>query len=153
MEAVLPLCVRTSLNICRVCGYQLKLECQTRKCTEGKKLGGRDEGNLRTEGTPSSCHREEQEERERFVSWLKFLPDVSAIRILAGVFGKLPASRETYWITDNLGMDRASTEGCVQERGRRESDMGFFLNCPFSLLCFPFTLYVHLHCIPMKLNQ
>lgn len=27
------------------------------------------------------------------------------------VSGKPPASRETYWITDNLGMDRARTEG------------------------------------------
>lgn len=25
--------------------------------------------------------------------------------------GKPPASRETYWISDNLGMNRASTEG------------------------------------------
>lgn len=33
------------------------------------------------------------------------------------VSGKLPASRETYWITDNLGMDRASTED-LYKRGR-----------------------------------
>lgn len=33
------------------------------------------------------------------------------------VSGKLPASRESYWITDNLGMDSASTGG-VYKRGK-----------------------------------
>lgn len=39
------------------------------------------------------------------------------------VSGKLPASRESYWITDNLGMDSASTEGVYKGwEGRGESD-------------------------------
>lgn len=41
---------------------------------------------------------------------------------IGSVPGKLPASRGTYWITDNLGMDRASTEGVYErwEGGVRE---------------------------------
>lgn len=38
-------------------------------------------------------------------------------RILAVSLGHCPAYRETYWITDNLGMDMAITEG-VYKRGK-----------------------------------
>lgn len=41
---------------------------------------------------------------------------------IGSVPGKLPASRGTYWITDNLGMDRASTEGVYERREGRRSD-------------------------------
>lgn len=56
------------------------------------------------------------------------------------VCGKLPASRETYWITDNLGMDRASTEGVctVGEGGGRER--AGLLPQLASLFCFLFLL-------------
>lgn len=43
---------------------------------------------------------------------------------IGGVSGKAPASRETYWITDNLGMDTTSSDGLKEKYGCT----GFLLN-------------------------
>ena len=53
------------------------------------------------------------------------------------VSGKPPASRQTYWITDNLGMDRASMEG------RGEQSVDVFMGFSLSLLLSYHSSYFH----------
>lgn len=89
--------------------YALIFECQWKILKTKKEGGGGGTDEKRAQKVVLSLRKWE---RERTLCHLVGIPSgCFYFQDIDCVSGKPPASRETYWITDNLGIDTASTRG------------------------------------------